>query len=127
MTIVRMIDMKYGITDDAKLVKVFNDGTTEEVPANEPTILYRARDKLAVGMLHYYLELCREDGATDYQLQSMQEMIDRFQKFAEDNPTKQPGVTMGAKWDGKDWRVTAEEHKTDGSPCGCGPSLETYD
>ena len=101
MSIERMIDMKYGITTDGKLVKVFEDGDTEEVPHGEPTILFRGRDKLAVPMLHYYLELCREDGATEYQLESMKKMIDRFQSHKDNNITKQPGITMGLKWDGK--------------------------
>ena len=55
------------------------------------------RDKLAVPMLEYYALLCRNDGATDYQLDTMQIMIDRFKKFARDNPEtmKQPGITKG--------------------------------
>ncbi len=98
--VVRMIDLKYGITDDGKLVKVFEDGGIEEVPHDEPTILFRGRDKLATGMLHYYLELCREDGATDYQIASMTELIKRFEDHKNNNITKQPGITMGYKWDG---------------------------
>jgi hypothetical protein len=100
VAIARMIDLKYGITTDGKLVKVFEDGEVEEVPEGEPTILFRGRDKLAVGMLHYYLELCREDGATEYQLMNMTELIRRFQDFKDTNVTKQPGITMGYRWDG---------------------------
>ncbi len=66
MTISRMIDMKVGITTDGKLVKVLNDGTENEIPLDEPTILYRGRDRLATPMLTFYRELCVDDGATEY-------------------------------------------------------------
>lgn len=74
------------------LVKTTNGSI---IPETEPTILFRGRDKLAVPMLEYYTLLC--SGATDYQLDTMQIMIDRFKKFARDNPEtmKQPGITKG--------------------------------
>ena len=62
----------------------------------EPVILFRGRDKLALPMLHYYRQLCIADGCTDFQLLSMDDMIRRFQEFAEQSPTmKQPGITRG--------------------------------
>ncbi len=100
MTISRMIDMKMGITTDGKLVKVLEDGTEDEIPYGEPTILYRGRDKLAVPMMDFYRELCQKDGATEYQLSLMDEMLRRFRHYAAIRPTKQPGITEGRKWDG---------------------------
>ncbi len=100
MTIARMIDLKVGITTDGKLVKVLDDGTEDEIPEDEPTILYRGRDKLAVPMMNFYRELCAKDGATDYQLRSMGQMITRFERYKESHATKQPGITEGRKWDG---------------------------
>lgn len=93
----RRIDLKHHITDDGKLIKS-SDGI--EIPEDEPTILFRGRDKLALPMIQFYRELCKKDGATDYQLDSMSNMIGRFEQYAHDHPTKQPGITRGAKWDG---------------------------
>lgn len=101
MTIARMIDLKHGITTDAKLVKVLSDGTEEEIPEDDPTILFRGRDKLAIPMLAFYRDLCTNDGATNYQLTSMDVMIGRFERFQDSNPVKQPGITEGKAWDGK--------------------------
>jgi hypothetical protein len=100
MDITRMIDLKHGITTNGQLVKVLSTGEEQEIPTNEPTILFRGRDKFAVAMLEYYTHLCEKDGATEYQLKSMNEMIHRFRTYAETNITKQPGVTRGAAWDG---------------------------
>lgn len=62
----------------------------------EPVILFRGRDKLAVKMLQYYRALCVQDGCTDYQLQSMDDMINKFEAFATSSATmKQPGCTLG--------------------------------
>lgn len=67
------------------------------IPHNEPTILFRGRDKLALPMLKHYRRLCQNDGATEYQLESIDKMILAFQQFEQNNPQvmKQPGITMG--------------------------------
>lgn len=93
----RQIDEKHSIDGD----RIIKTATGEEVPENEPVILYRGRDRLALPMMRFYRELCVKDGATDYQLESMDRMIARFEKFAKENPTKQPGITEGKPWDGK--------------------------
>lgn len=92
----RLIDEKYSVDGD----KIVKTKTGEVISEDEPTILYRGRDRLALPMLEFYKALCIEDGATDYQLESMDRMIDRFKKFAEENPVKQPGITRGEAWDG---------------------------
>lgn len=92
----RQIDMKHHIEGD----RVVKTSTNEPVPDDEPMILYRGRDRLALPMLRFYRQLCQDDGATNYQLRSMDEMIARFEKYAASHPVKQPGITQGAKWDG---------------------------
>jgi len=87
------LDNKHHL-DGERVVKTGNN-----VPIDlekEPVILFRGRDKLAVSMLKYYRELCVLDGCTDYQLQSMDDIIRRFKEFSAESPTmKQPGSTMG--------------------------------
>ena len=93
----RQIDEKFSVDGD----RIIKTATSEEVnPEEEPLILFRARDRLAVPMLQFYRQLCVDDGATDYQLESIGKMIDRFETYAKNNPTKQPGITRGAVWDG---------------------------
>jgi hypothetical protein len=92
----RRIDEKHSVDGD----KIVKTKTLEVIEESEPTILFRARDRLALPMLRYYKALCEEDGATEYQLKSVDTMIERFQKFGEENATKQPGITRGEAWDG---------------------------
>jgi hypothetical protein len=86
------IDEKHHI--EVKIIKTTND---QPIPDNEPTILFRGRDKLALPMLRYYKELCEKDGATAYQLHSMDVMINKFIDFEREHgdKMKQPGVTLG--------------------------------
>lgn len=94
------IDGKHSVYVDENgnpwIAKRTPKGELQPIPDNEPVILFRGRDRLAVAMLLHYRNLCVEDHCTDYQLQSTDEMIARFKKFAEESPTiKQPGVSMG--------------------------------
>ena len=96
MAIVHSIDLKHHVDENGKIIKTSNG---EPIPDNEPTILFRGRDKLAMPMLLYYRKLCESDGCTDYQLKSMDEMIERFRAFAHGEGArvmKQPGITRGA-------------------------------
>lgn len=93
----RQIDQKHTITDEGKLIKA---STGEEIPETEPTILFRGRDRLALPMLEYYKLLCKADGATDHQLESVDTMIAKFASYAANNNVKQPGITEGKPWDG---------------------------
>lgn len=98
---VKRIDQKHGIalTDDGDLrvVKITEDERYVPIPDAEPVILFRGRDYLAVPLLEHYVKLCAADGATDFQLQQMGGMVERFRQFAQDNPEqmKQPGSTRG--------------------------------
>jgi|SRR6185503_18428400 len=76
-----------------RIVKSTND---QPIPDEEPRILFRGRDILAVQMLEYYRDLCIMDEATDFQLKSINKMIEEFKEFAKNSPTmKQPGSTSG--------------------------------
>ena len=87
------IDNKHHL-DGESIVKTGNG-----VPIDlekEPVILFRGRDKLALPMLRYYRQLCAEDGCTDFQLESMDNMILRFEEFFRTSGImKQPGCTLG--------------------------------
>ncbi len=75
---------------------IVKSGNGEPIPLEEPRILFRGRDRLALPMLQYYRQLCVADGCTEYQLQSIEVMLKEFQEFAESATTmKQPGSTRG--------------------------------
>jgi hypothetical protein len=82
------------IKADIKIIKTSNG---QAIPDDEPIILFRGRDKLALPMLLYYKGLCQEDGCTQYQLVSMDKMIKAFDQFyiQHYNKMKQPGITLG--------------------------------
>ena len=92
--IVRKIDLKHHINSKGQIVKTTNGTVIEE---SEPTILFRARDYLALPLLMRYRELCVRDGCTDFQLKQVDELVERFAAFARANPSvmKQPGITRG--------------------------------
>lgn len=83
-----------GIQFDIKIVKTTNG---QSIPDDEPTILFRGRDRLALPMLLHYRQLCVDDGATSYQLETMDVMINKFKDFEKTHPEvmKQPGITKG--------------------------------
>jgi hypothetical protein len=89
----RKLDIKHHIEGD----RIIKSSNGQEILETEPVILFRGRDHLALPMLQHYKHLCIDDGCTDYQMKSMDEMIHRFETFANENPTvmKQPGVTRG--------------------------------
>lgn len=93
MSVKRIIDLKHHIDEEGRIVKTGND---VPIPDDEPLILFRGRDRLAVAMLEYYRELCFNDGCNGFQLGQVDELIRKFREFAEISPTmKQPGVTRG--------------------------------
>jgi len=94
MSIVRQIDMKHHIDENGNIVKT---GNGVVVPLDEPLIMFRGRDYLALPLLIKYQEMCERDGCNDFQLGQIQALIDKFAEFASKNPgvMKQPGVTRG--------------------------------
>lgn len=76
----RQIDNKFMIENN-ELVRM---KTREVIPHNEPTILFRAKDSLALPMLIYYRNLCVNAGCTSEQLNSMDNLIKSFEKFSKE-------------------------------------------
>jgi len=91
---IKRIDNKHSITSDGVIIKTSNG---VPIPEHEPRILFRGRDRLALPMLYHYRNLCIQDGATDYQLETLNGMIEEFEKFRIMFPTvmKQPGSSKG--------------------------------
>lgn len=101
--VTKQIDNKHSIVllphlpEGAPEIKIVKHTNGTAIPDDEPVILFRARDYLALPMLNYYRELCRRDGATDFQLNSMDDMLKKFEHFRDMHPDimKQPGCTRG--------------------------------
>ncbi len=99
----RQIDPKYSI----QLVRSGEGVEHEEsqivnasgvpIPPEEPLMLFRARDRLALRMLRYYRQLAVEDGCTEFHLQGIDNRIAAFTDFVRKYPEKmkQPGITRG--------------------------------
>ncbi len=94
MSVVRIIDLKHHIDEKGQIIKT---GNGVPIPENEPTMLFRARDRLAVPMMLYYRRLCVDDSCNDFQLEQIDGLIAKFKAFAVENPQtmKQPGITRG--------------------------------
>lgn len=94
MAIIRQIDLKHHVDEHGQIVKT---GNNVAISLDEPLILFRARDRLAVPLLSAYRQLCTDDGCNDFQLGQIDELIKRFMTFASANPQtmKQPGITRG--------------------------------
>jgi len=92
--IARIIDSKYHIDSQFRIVKTSND---QPIPDDEPVILFRARDRIALHLLRIYRVLCQIDGCTSYQLEMAQRIADKFAAFAimNEGRMKQPGCTLG--------------------------------
>lgn len=75
---------------------IIKTGNDQPISDDEPRIIFRGRDRLALPMLRFYRSLCQADGCTDYQLKAVDDLIAEFADFAETSPTlKQPGITLG--------------------------------
>ena len=92
------IDPKYSIRVNADYSFEIVNPSGVPIPDDEPLILFRARDYLAVPMLEHYFKLAVADGCTDYHLTGIHNRIEAFRRFAAGHPErmKQPGVTRGA-------------------------------
>ncbi len=90
----RRIDPKFHIEGD-KLIKTSNG---QEIPEDEPIMLIRARDWLALPIIAYYYAMSLRDSCTDYHLSGVWDRMQAFMQFRKDHPErmKQPGCTQGA-------------------------------
>jgi hypothetical protein len=90
----RDIDAKFSINGRGEIVKPSNG---EVLGHDEPLMLFRARDYLALPMLEHYREQSIADGCTDYHLDLLDSAIEKFKAFQVEHPErmKQPGITRG--------------------------------
>jgi hypothetical protein len=63
----------------------------EPIPDDEPVIIFRARDRKALPILHLYLSLCDDE----HHRQAIQDRIYEFGAFQRAHPerVKEPGIT----------------------------------
>lgn len=89
----RQISNRFSIDGD-EIIKTSNG---EPIPHDEPVLILRARDHLAIPLLRIYQQLSIVDGCNDWFLDQQQVTIKDFERFAIMFPErmKQPGVTRG--------------------------------
>ena len=80
--------------ENGRLIKTSNG---EPIPQEEPVIILRGRDHLALPLMEHYREMCVKDGCNDYFLEEVDKSIEEFRQFKIQyyNRMKQPGVTKG--------------------------------
>ncbi len=93
----KQIDPKYKITVDLIDGIQIRNATGFPILEDEPLILFRARDRLALDALRYYRVLCINDDCTAHHLEGIDNRIAAFEEFAREHPDKmkQPGITRG--------------------------------
>jgi hypothetical protein len=72
----------------------------EEIPDDEPVIIFRARDRHALNVLAYYLSLARDD----HHQHAILDRMDEFLTFRRANPErmKEPGITRHIRLNDRD-------------------------
>jgi hypothetical protein len=90
----RELNAMFHIDENFRLVKSSNN---QPVPDDEPIVILRGRDRLALPTLELYKKLAAADGCTDWFMERLDPPIEAFRQFAIDHPErmKQPGVTRG--------------------------------
>lgn len=110
--IVRAIDGKYGIREDFAIVNLVSG---EEIPQEEPLILFRARDQFAAdGAIVPYMHKCAVGMCNELHIAGLQQVLQRFYKFAASFPErlKQPGVTRHLALEGYETGNVAADGKS---------------
>jgi hypothetical protein len=77
------VDLKYG------RVSLEN----ADIGEDEPVVVFRAKDELAVKVLEFYGELCRESGSPERHLNRLDENVRRFVAWQAENDTQTPGTS----------------------------------
>jgi len=98
MPVRKVIDSKYHIDDEGpggqlRIVKTRNN---QPIPDDEPVVLFRARDNLALYTLRIYRILCLVNDCTEYQVMAVEKLIEKFEHFANrhNDRMKQPGCSF---------------------------------
>lgn len=89
----RQISNRFSVDGD-EIIKTSNG---EPIPHDEPLLILRARDRLAIPLLKIYQQLSIVDGCNSWFLDEQLITIDQFEQFAREHPErmKQPGITKG--------------------------------
>ncbi len=90
------IDTKHSIADTLHGLMLIKTETKEPIPEEEPVILFRGRDKLAVSVLQEYKKMCIAEGCTPNHMESLDIMLEKFINFKKWYPDriKQPGSSL---------------------------------
>lgn len=79
--------------------------TTEhgDIPADEPVLVFRARDALTCPLISHYHELCKKKGSPPRHLELIEETYTRFADWQEANPgkVKIPDSERSREWLGR--------------------------
>lgn len=68
-----------------------------DIPDDEPVMIFRARDRLAIPLLLQYLDLCKKDNCVVEHKDGIVNMIRLFENYKKTHAEnmKQPGITRG--------------------------------
>jgi len=109
--LVKTGDPKYAILGEGRIC---NAATGEPIPADEPIMILRAKDRMAYMALdrYYRLALARCDGA---HCESVAERMQAFQRFSDDHPDRMkiPDTTVPEPANTEGLAVEAEGQKLD--------------
>lgn len=76
--------------------------TTEhgDIPADEPVIVFRARDKLTPRLLRYYSRLCADQGSPQRHIDLADGTAEAFQAWQDANPgqVRTPDSERSRQW-----------------------------
>lgn len=92
--VLRRINNMFHVDTEGYLVKSSNG---QRVSDDEPVVILRARDRLALPTLRAYVRFAIEDNCTDWFLEQIDPPIKEFERFVHEHPErmKQPGITKG--------------------------------
>lgn len=81
------------------IMRIASIRTGEDIPFDEPLMLFRARDRHAISALQAYQLACERANCTPQQMKGIKDLITVFEGFRNSNPTrmKQPGLDIETK------------------------------
>ena len=80
--------------ENERLVKTSNN---QPIPDDEPVFIIRGRDKLALGIIGYYMGLSETLGSPEQRIEQLNQVLVKFQKYTDTHSDKMkvPGSTLG--------------------------------
>ena len=89
-------DKKYAFVEG----QLVNRVSGEPIPADEPIIIFRARDVHALDVLRYYQVIVSDP----HHVHAVQDRINEFQAFSDEHPErmKEPGISRHIRLNGED-------------------------